>query len=132
MFIFLIFLYISVNDVGVKVMFNKQMNQIQHYFITFFLYIISIADKPEIMDTPSPSIVEGENLTLTCSTRANPIAHSYKWTKIGDNTLQQLRKTLVITDIRRTQSGIYNCTAMNTMTPTNGQPETGEGHGEVT
>ncbi|KAJ8307735.1 hypothetical protein KUTeg_014706 [Tegillarca granosa] len=91
-----------------------------------------INDKPEIMDIPCPSIVEGENLTLTCLTRANPTAHSYKWTKIGDNTFQQLSKILVITNIRRTQSGKYKCTAMNTMSPSKGQPETGEEHGEVT
>ncbi|KAJ8316527.1 hypothetical protein KUTeg_005934 [Tegillarca granosa] len=93
---------------------------------------IDILYRPEIMDIPSLSIVEGEILTLTCPTRANPTAHSYKWTKIGDNTFQQLSKTLVITNIRRTQSGKYKCTAINTMTPTNGQTETGEGHGEVT
>ncbi|KAJ8307740.1 hypothetical protein KUTeg_014711 [Tegillarca granosa] len=89
-------------------------------------------DKPEIMDIPSPSIVERENLTLTCSTRANPTAHSYKWTKIGDYTFEQLSETLVIADIRRAQSGKYKCTAMNTMSPTNGQTVKGKGHGEVT
>lgn len=76
------------------------------------------ADAPRDMlvsVTPSGEITEGDSVTLTCSSNANPPAHSYTWHKrSGDRTLHVATgQNYSITSTSAAQSGHYYCTAQN-------------------
>ncbi|XP_043971705.1 B-cell receptor CD22-like isoform X2 [Gambusia affinis] len=62
--------------------------------------------------TPSGEIMEGNQVTLTCSSDANPAA-SYTWYRGKDNKLLESNKNLIFNSINVNESGQYYCTAIN-------------------
>ncbi|XP_023190426.1 B-cell receptor CD22-like [Xiphophorus maculatus] len=64
--------------------------------------------------TPSGEIKEGNPVTLTCSSDANPAAN-YTWYKEKDNKLLESNKNLIFDSIKSMDSGQYYCTAINKM-----------------
>uniref|UniRef100_A0A3Q2XCL0 B-cell receptor CD22 n=1 Tax=Haplochromis burtoni TaxID=8153 RepID=A0A3Q2XCL0_HAPBU len=73
------------------------------------------APKPvNVSVTPSGEIVEGNSVTLTCSSDANPAA-KYTWYKGNNNKPQSVDTQLVFTSIQRSESGQYRCRAYNSV-----------------
>ncbi|CAJ1052896.1 B-cell receptor CD22-like [Xyrichtys novacula] len=79
--------------------------------------LISIAVRyaPKLLSvsvSPSAEIVEGNNVTLTCSSDANPAA-TYTWYKENENSAKASGQTFTITEFRAEHSGSYYCEARN-------------------
>ena len=57
--------------------------------------------------TPSPNVIEGTSVTLTCSESSNAIVYQYEWLKgrqvVGNSP------TLTLESIQREDSGRYYC-----------------------
>ncbi|XP_077935988.1 Fc receptor-like protein 2 isoform X3 [Gasterosteus aculeatus] len=74
-----------------------------------------LPQRPSVSVSPSAEILEGDSVTLTCSTDANPAA-SYTWYK-GDGTsdphLFSEEPQLVFSSVQSSDSGRYFCTAEN-------------------
>uniref|UniRef100_A0AAQ4RA46 Ig-like domain-containing protein n=1 Tax=Gasterosteus aculeatus aculeatus TaxID=481459 RepID=A0AAQ4RA46_GASAC len=74
-----------------------------------------LPQRPSVSVSPSAEILEGDSVTLTCSTDANPAAN-YTWYK-GDGTsdphLLSEEPQLVFSSIQSSDSGRYSCTAEN-------------------
>uniref|UniRef100_A0A3P8PNC7 B-cell receptor CD22 n=1 Tax=Astatotilapia calliptera TaxID=8154 RepID=A0A3P8PNC7_ASTCA len=76
---------------------------------------VKYAPKPvNVSVTPSGEIVEGNSVTLTCSSDANPAA-KYTWYKGNNNKPQSVDTQLVFTSIQRSESGQYRCRAYNSV-----------------
>ncbi|XP_078022737.1 B-cell receptor CD22-like [Epinephelus lanceolatus] len=70
---------------------------------------------PSVSVSPSAEIVEGSSVTLTCSSDANPAA-KYTWHKRNGNLfhhLQRQKPQLVFSSIQSSDSGEYDCKALN-------------------
>ncbi|XP_048103196.1 B-cell receptor CD22-like isoform X2 [Alosa alosa] len=66
--------------------------------------------------TPSGNIVEGDSVTLTCSSDANPPVHNYTWYKINRvNTSLGSEQNLSFTNISSGDMGQYYCEVANTV-----------------
>uniref|UniRef100_A0AAQ4QVP4 Ig-like domain-containing protein n=1 Tax=Gasterosteus aculeatus aculeatus TaxID=481459 RepID=A0AAQ4QVP4_GASAC len=71
--------------------------------------------RPSVSVSPSAEMLEGDSVTLTCSTDANPAAN-YTWYKQGgtsDPRLLSEEPHLVFSSIQSSDSGRYFCTAEN-------------------
>ncbi|CAJ1052895.1 sialoadhesin-like [Xyrichtys novacula] len=70
---------------------------------------------PSVSVSPSGEIVEGDYVTLTCSSDANPAAAKHSWYKKTGHrgTLVSSRTTLYFWPIKASDSGEYYCTAEN-------------------
>uniref|UniRef100_A0AAQ4P6R3 Ig-like domain-containing protein n=1 Tax=Gasterosteus aculeatus aculeatus TaxID=481459 RepID=A0AAQ4P6R3_GASAC len=71
--------------------------------------------RPSVSVSPSAEMLEGDSVTLTCSTDANPAA-SYTWYKedgTSDSRLLSEEPQLVFSSIQSSDSGNYSCTAEN-------------------
>ncbi|XP_055954529.1 uncharacterized protein LOC130010692 [Patella vulgata] len=64
---------------------------------------------------------ESETLFIACSVDSNPVS-TITWYGPDDRVVSN-DKDLVITNINRNQSGIYNCTAITVLQPTNGNQQ---------
>ncbi|XP_050391161.2 neural cell adhesion molecule 1 [Patella vulgata] len=88
---------------------------------------------PPTVSTPSIyKIPESDVLSVTCSsTPGNPNDTNYRWT--GPDRYRSTGSTLRIADIKRSQTGVYNCTATNIMIPTSTNiQQTGTGTSQTT
>ncbi|XP_067831458.1 B-cell receptor CD22-like isoform X2 [Heptranchias perlo] len=66
--------------------------------------------------SPMEVIMEGDNVTLTCSSDGNPPVNRYRWFRTqGDSTinLERPSKDLTLYGITREQEGLYFCEASN-------------------
>ncbi|XP_055060143.2 B-cell receptor CD22 [Misgurnus anguillicaudatus] len=61
--------------------------------------------------SPSGEIVEGDSVSLSCSSDANPPVYQYRW--IRGNLFVGFGKTYSIKSIRSDQSGEYKCKVFN-------------------
>uniref|UniRef100_A0AAQ4Q8C8 Ig-like domain-containing protein n=1 Tax=Gasterosteus aculeatus aculeatus TaxID=481459 RepID=A0AAQ4Q8C8_GASAC len=71
--------------------------------------------RPSVSVSPSAEMLEGDSVTLTCSTDANPAAN-YTWYKedgTSDPRLLSEEPQLVFSSIQSSDSGNYSCTAEN-------------------
>ena len=83
-------------------------------------YIYLSTDKPEITTHPqSVTTKEGDNVTLSCYATGNPVP-AISWIKdgfpISNNSrisLSQDNNQLTMTNVKRTDSGEYQCVASN-------------------
>ncbi|XP_071094657.1 neural cell adhesion molecule 1-like [Haliotis cracherodii] len=86
---------------------------------------------PSMSGVPSTSpVTETTALHINCNSytvHGNPTFTNYRWTGPGYSSSGPV---LNITSIIRTASGVYNCTASNTLTPAGGQPQTGSAIGQ--
>uniref|UniRef100_A0AAQ4PT24 Ig-like domain-containing protein n=1 Tax=Gasterosteus aculeatus aculeatus TaxID=481459 RepID=A0AAQ4PT24_GASAC len=70
--------------------------------------------RPSVSVSPSAEMLEGDSLTLTCSTDANPAA-SYTWYKEHEDSPRASGQIFTITDFTAEHSGNYYCEAQNEM-----------------
>ncbi|CAC5371766.1 unnamed protein product [Mytilus coruscus] len=68
--------------------------------------------------------LEGEQLSLSCNGQSNPaiVDNDIIWTKHDNATFRRQGRQLVIENINRKDSGIYECSVVIKLTPTLGQP----------
>uniref|UniRef100_A0AAR2LVT5 Ig-like domain-containing protein n=1 Tax=Pygocentrus nattereri TaxID=42514 RepID=A0AAR2LVT5_PYGNA len=62
---------------------------------------------------PSGQIMEGDSVTLTCSSDANPPVLSYSWFNQSSDVELGTGQSYSITSISSQHSGLYYCTAQN-------------------
>ncbi|KAL2086248.1 hypothetical protein ACEWY4_017307 [Coilia grayii] len=62
---------------------------------------------------PPGQITEGSRVTLTCSTDANPPAHTYSWYKTGTHVQLSSNEQLTFSQISSDDSGGYFCRAVS-------------------
>ncbi|XP_058867258.1 B-cell receptor CD22-like isoform X2 [Acipenser ruthenus] len=79
---------------------------------------LNVAYSPKntlVLINPSGEIHEGDHVTLSCSSNANPAVSRYTWFKVkGDNiTEKSVEQDLTFTDINPSDSGLYYCEARN-------------------
>ena len=88
--------------------------------VIFFHDCILFSEKPTVTISPKPypSLLEGEQLTLTC--QANEATEEIRWTKddVPLNTRANIypigkNSTLVIEKVLSSDSGKYSCMAFN-------------------
>ncbi|XP_076136229.1 B-cell receptor CD22-like [Alosa pseudoharengus] len=77
-----------------------------------------LSDAPRntsVLAHPSGEPVEGSSVTLTCSSDANPPAHSYTWYKENGHRSSQVGRSQnhSFVNISSEQSGLYYCVAEN-------------------
>ncbi|XP_060905394.1 B-cell receptor CD22-like [Labrus mixtus] len=65
-----------------------------------------------VIVNPTGPIPEGNSITFTCISRANPPVKSYTWHR-NDEQDKELGSTLVINDVDTSHSGSYRCAAKN-------------------
>ncbi|KAK3577616.1 hypothetical protein CHS0354_022531, partial [Potamilus streckersoni] len=71
---------------------------------------------PLIQGLTSPyKVIEYQPLSMTCKVSSNPSPDQILWSPRGESSVPS---TLHISSVSRNKSGIYSCTAQNTMTPT--------------
>ncbi|XP_028254104.1 B-cell receptor CD22-like [Parambassis ranga] len=77
-----------------------------------FLDVQYVPRLPSVSVSPSAEIVEGQSLTLTCSSNANPAAN-YTWYKEDEDSPKASGQKFTITETRAEHSGSYYCEAQN-------------------
>uniref|UniRef100_A0AAQ4Q8J0 Ig-like domain-containing protein n=1 Tax=Gasterosteus aculeatus aculeatus TaxID=481459 RepID=A0AAQ4Q8J0_GASAC len=70
--------------------------------------------RPSVSVSPSAEMLEGDSVTLTCSTDANPAAN-YTWYKEHEDSPRASGQIFTITDFTAEHSGNYYCEAQNEM-----------------
>ncbi|XP_073716120.1 B-cell receptor CD22-like [Misgurnus anguillicaudatus] len=78
-----------------------------------YLNVIYAPDKPVISINPSGEIKEGDSVTLTCSSDANPPVQIYTWFKENETSAVGSGQTYSITNLNSTHSGWFYCEAQN-------------------
>ncbi|XP_073670618.1 B-cell receptor CD22-like [Paramisgurnus dabryanus] len=78
-----------------------------------YLNVIYAPDKPVISINPSGEIMEGDSVTLICSSDANPPVQIYTWFK--ENKTVASGQTYIVSKIRSDHSGEYKCKSSNTL-----------------
>ncbi|KAF7688291.1 hypothetical protein HF521_014297 [Silurus meridionalis] len=73
---------------------------------------------------PSGDLMEGDLVTLSCSSDANPPVHNYSWFKQRESTdtLLTTSQNYSISDINTNHNGFYYCTAHNQLGRHNSTP----------
>ncbi|XP_073669930.1 hemicentin-1-like [Paramisgurnus dabryanus] len=79
------------------------------------LDVLFSPENTSISAIPSSTVLEGNPVTLNCSSDANPALINYTWYKENGGQLQLLQTgyNLIISVTNRTQSGQYYCVAQN-------------------
>ncbi|XP_030638753.1 B-cell receptor CD22-like [Chanos chanos] len=82
------------------------------------VFSVELPDSPKnttVSVSPSGEIVEGSSVTLTCSSDANPLVHTYTWYKKNgaEPSLMGSGQNYSITNISSEDSGQYFCRAEN-------------------
>ncbi|XP_056624564.1 B-cell receptor CD22-like isoform X3 [Triplophysa dalaica] len=75
------------------------------------LNVIYPPEKTQVVVNPSSVIVEGDSVSLTCSSESNPSVHNYSWFK--EETFVGSGNIYIISNIRSDHSGQYKCKAEN-------------------
>ncbi|XP_062400213.1 B-cell receptor CD22-like [Sardina pilchardus] len=99
----------------------KAQNSIGHNDSKPFLLDVYYGPKnTSVLITPSGDIVEGDSVTLTCSSDANPPVHSYTWYKISRvNASLGSEQKHFMTNISSGDMGQYYCEVANTVGTSN-------------
>lgn len=76
--------------------------------------IFLLTDPPTLSTLSQQDIIEGNDLSLTCTvTPGNPGITTFYWTKADNQGFRQNGPTLQLYNIQRNDSGSYRCTAEN-------------------
>nr|XP_055062370.1 B-cell receptor CD22-like [Misgurnus anguillicaudatus] len=78
-----------------------------------YLNVIYAPDKPKISVNPSGEIMEGDSVTLTCSSESNPPVQNYSWFKENETSSVGSGQTYNITNINSSHSGWFYCKVQN-------------------
>ncbi|KAF5897919.1 B-cell receptor CD22-like, partial [Clarias magur] len=70
----------------------------------------------------SGDTVEGDSVTLSCSSDANPPVFNYTWFRAAADTLLTTGQNYSISNISSQHSGLYYCTAHNQLGHHNSTP----------
>lgn len=84
------------------------------YYYYFFLFVHLVTPISTVTTTEFKRAI-GNPVTLHCSTRANPAATEWIWTKDGSNLLNHYSDTLLVDMDSLQDLGTYTCTAKNTV-----------------
>ncbi|KAI5611026.1 B-cell receptor CD22-like, partial [Silurus asotus] len=73
---------------------------------------------------PSGDLTEGDSVTLSCSSDADPPVHNYSWFKQRESTdtLLTTSQNYSISNINTNHNGLYYCTAHNQLGRQNSTP----------
>lgn len=75
--------------------------------------VLNVEYSPSLTDLNQQDIIEGRDLLVNCTaTPGNPNTTTFYWS-VGTNQVIRNASTLQVTDIQRTSSGTYVCTAEN-------------------
>ncbi|XP_062392409.1 B-cell receptor CD22-like [Sardina pilchardus] len=79
---------------------------------------------PKTVPNPSGEVVEGNSMTLTCSSEANPPVHTYTWYKRSGAASSEMGvgQNYSISNMTRGHSGAYYCQAENLRGSRNSTP----------
>jgi hypothetical protein len=83
----------------------------------FSIFLVFILDAPTIrlLGSPQIDLEEGkDNLHLRCEADANPPA-SIVWRRAGRSEIASLTESLQLRPVGRRDSGLYTCTAQNSV-----------------
>ena len=83
--------------------YHRNVNNTPSLFLT---------DSPEVSVTPISQVTEGQNVSLNCSVTGNP-PPNVAWIRGTNNSVIVNSGTTVLTNIRRTDSGFFQCLAWN-------------------
>lgn len=79
--------------------------------MTVFLLLVPPKETTVVMDPPAP-ILDGDSVTLLCSSRSNPPVTNYTWYK-DDVEDKEAGQRLLIDSADLRHSGGYHCEARN-------------------
>lgn len=83
-----------------------------HIYFISIKYLILKTDPPFVNTLSQIDIIEGENLSVTCTaTPGNPSSTTFYWTKVDNVSFRQDGSALQLHNIDRSSSGIYRCIA---------------------
>lgn len=117
-----LFMYITLYVIILKnywCVFDFQQNVIAKIpfsmdFIFYWLIFILITDPPLVNSLSNRNIIEGRNLSVTCTaTPGHPSSTVMYWTKVDNPGFRQNGATLYLYTIQRSNSGTYKCTGEN-------------------
>nr|XP_055062228.1 B-cell receptor CD22-like isoform X2 [Misgurnus anguillicaudatus] len=78
-----------------------------------YLNVVYAPDTPVISIKPSGELLEGDSVTLTCSSESNPPVKDYNWFKGNNTSYLGSGSTYIISKIRSDHSGKYLCRSRN-------------------
>lgn len=87
--------------------------------------ICTLSDGIEITPISENKPAEGNQLNVICKGQSNPELKDddVTWTKQKNNTFSSKGKQLLIQNVNKVDSGIYICSAVIKITPTDGLPQ---------
>lgn len=88
-----------------------------------------LSDPPRVNAFEDKIVAEGDDVVYPCYVRhGNPNTSEFRWMRGHERWESQL---LTLTDVSRNQSGIYTCTAQNTMMASDGDTTSGIDSGHL-
>ena len=91
-----------------------------YLFISLYIYLsinlFVVLDQPSnlrIVADPNNTVAAGKRLTLICTFESGNLPVSIKWKLNNSPMLQQTDRSLVIKNVDISNSGTYECTAIN-------------------
>ena len=101
--------------------YNVWLNIYLHIEIKNNILSFSFKDGPIVRLNGGGIISENKRLILTCIVDAYPSIDSYQWYKNNEKlNLSSLTSSLIIDNISKNDSGVYICSAKNTLKYSNG------------
>ncbi|XP_073716121.1 B-cell receptor CD22-like [Misgurnus anguillicaudatus] len=78
-----------------------------------YLNVIYPPEETHVVVNPFGEIMEGDSVTLTCSSESNPPVQIYSWFKVNETLSVGSGQTYSITNINSRHSGWFYCEAQN-------------------
>ncbi|XP_073722528.1 B-cell receptor CD22 isoform X2 [Misgurnus anguillicaudatus] len=91
----------------------KSINELGHKYSAVTLNVSYPPKKVTASIIGSGEIMEGDSVTLTCSSESNPPVHNYTWFKVNKTSSVGSGQTYSITNINSSHSGWFYCEAQN-------------------
>ncbi|KAM9770703.1 B-cell receptor CD22-like isoform 2-T2 [Menidia menidia] len=107
-----IYSIISVKSGNTGDYYCKSENDYGHSIESIYIKVLYAPKRPSLSISPSGELLENNEVTLTCSSDANPPAN-YTWYKKGKRLPEGSGHNFIITKTRLDQSGYYYCEAQN-------------------
>ena len=85
---------------------------ILHHSLTFCQLISLFSDPTEVSVMSPNRVLEGDNVSLICNVSGNPHPN-VAWVRASDNSVLINNSKALLTNINRTESGVFHCLAWN-------------------